>query len=81
MRTNKYLNAKKLAMFGIITPIPRLYITVYLVTTDASKYVIGGILSQGEIGKDRPITYVSRLLNAAKQNYSTILKGIPNDNV
>jgi len=68
-------------MFGTITPIPRFHITVYLVTTDASKYVIGGILSQGEIGKDRSITYVSRLFNAAKQNYSTILKGILSDSV
>jgi len=46
----------------------------FLVTTDASKYAIGGILSQGEIGKDRPIAYTSRLLNAAEQNYSTIEK-------
>jgi len=67
-------------MFGTITSIPRLHITIYLVTIDASKYV-GGIFSQGEIGKDRSITYVSRLLNAAKQNYSTILKGILSDSV
>jgi len=46
----------------------------FLVTTDASKYAIEGILNQGEIGKDRPIAYTSRLLNAAKQNYSTIEK-------
>jgi len=45
----------------------------FLVTTDASKYAIGGILSQGEIGKD-PIAYTSRLLNAAEQNYFTIEK-------
>jgi len=46
----------------------------FLVTTDASKYVIEGILSQGEIGKDRPIAYISCLLSAAEQNYSTIEK-------
>ncbi|KAG5316338.1 POL4 protein, partial [Pseudoatta argentina] len=46
----------------------------FVVTTDASKYAIGGILSQGEIGKDRPIAYTSRLLNSAEQNYSTIEK-------
>lgn len=46
----------------------------FLVTTDASNYAIGGILSQGEIGKDLPIAYTSRILNQAEQNYSTIEK-------
>lgn len=46
----------------------------FIVATDASKYAIGGILSQGIIGKDRPIAYTSRLLNSAEQNYSTIEK-------
>lgn len=44
------------------------------VTTDASGYAIGAILSQGEIGKDRPIAYTSRLLHGAELNYSTIEK-------
>ena len=43
-------------------------------TTDASGYAIGGVLSQGPIGKDLPIAYASRLLNSAEQNYSTIEK-------
>jgi len=43
-------------------------------TTDASGHAIGGILSQGKIGKDLPIAYVSRVLNKAEQNYSTIEK-------
>lgn len=46
----------------------------FIITTDASGYAIGGILSQGTIGKDRPIAYTSRLLSAAEQNYSTIEK-------
>ena len=46
----------------------------FLITTDASKYAVGGILSQGPIGKDRPVAYASRLLNSAEQNYSTIEK-------
>ncbi|XP_032689886.1 uncharacterized protein LOC116853116 [Odontomachus brunneus] len=46
----------------------------FVITTDASGYAIGGILSQGEIGKDLPIAYASRLLNSAEQNYSTIEK-------
>lgn len=46
----------------------------FILTTDASNYAIGGILSQGEIGKDKPIAYASRLLNNAEQNYATIEK-------
>jgi len=44
----------------------------FVVITDASKNAIGGILSQGPVRKDLPISYVSRLLNSAEQNYSTI---------
>lgn len=46
----------------------------FVATTDASGYAIGGILSQGPVGKDLPIAYTSRLLNTAEQNYSTIEK-------
>lgn len=46
----------------------------FVVTTDASGLAIGGVLSQGIIGKDLPISYASRLLNPAEQNYSTIEK-------
>ena len=46
----------------------------FVITTDASGYAIGGVLSQGEIGKDLPIAYTSRLLNNAEKNYSTIEK-------
>jgi len=46
----------------------------FVLTTDASGYAIGGILSQGVVGKDLPIAYASRLLNNAEQNYSTIEK-------
>lgn len=44
----------------------------FLLTTDASSYTIGAILSQGEIGQDKPIAYASRSLNKAEINYSTI---------
>lgn len=43
-------------------------------TTDASGHAIGGVLSQEEIGKDLPIAYVSRTLNKAETNYSTLEK-------
>ena len=44
------------------------------ITTDASGSAIGAVLSQGEIGHDRPIAYASRLLQGAELNYSTIEK-------
>lgn len=43
-------------------------------TTDASNFAIGAVLSQGPIGKDLPIAYASRTLNPAELNYSTIEK-------
>ena len=43
-------------------------------TTDASNFALGAILSQGPIGSDKPIAYASRTLNEHEQNYSTIEK-------
>jgi len=46
----------------------------FIPTCDASGYAIGEVLSQGPVGKDLPISYNSRVLNSAEQNYSTIEK-------
>ncbi|XP_049316307.1 retrovirus-related Pol polyprotein from transposon opus isoform X1 [Bactrocera dorsalis] len=46
----------------------------FILTTDASNTAIGAVLSQGIIGQDRPITYISRSLNKTEENYSTIEK-------
>ena len=46
----------------------------FVLTTDASGFAIGAILSQGKIGQDKPIAFASRNLNQAEQNYSTIEK-------
>lgn len=46
----------------------------FIVTTDASQFAIGAILSQGQINSDKPISYASRTLNPAEINYSTIEK-------
>lgn len=43
-------------------------------TTDASNYAIGAVLSQGPVGQDRPVAYASRTLNSHEINYSTIEK-------
>lgn len=43
-------------------------------TTDASDFAIGAVLSQGSVGKDRPVAYASRTLTKSEQNYSTIEK-------
>lgn len=46
----------------------------FLLTTDASDYAIGAVLSQGPIGNDRPIAYASRTLNQTEERYSTTEK-------
>lgn len=44
----------------------------FLLTTDASAFAIGAVLSQGPIGKDLPIAFASRTLCKAESKYSTI---------
>ncbi|XP_076301613.1 uncharacterized protein LOC143219562 [Lasioglossum baleicum] len=46
----------------------------FVITTDASEYAVGAVLSQGEIGNDLPIAYASRSLNKAERNYSATEK-------
>lgn len=46
----------------------------FIITTDASNFAIGAVLSQGEIGKDKPIHFASRTLNKAEENYSATEK-------
>lgn len=46
----------------------------FVLTTDASNFAIGGILSQGEVGHDLPVAYASRTLNKSEGNYSTTEK-------
>ena len=42
----------------------------FVLTTDASDYAIGAVLSQGKLGHDLPVAYASRLLTKAERNYS-----------
>ena len=46
----------------------------YNITCDASGYAVGGVLSQGEIGKDRPIAYTSRVLRGPELAYEVYEK-------
>jgi hypothetical protein len=46
----------------------------FILTTDASNFVVGAVLLLGEIGKDLPIVYASRNLNNAECNYNTTEK-------
>lgn len=48
--------------------------TQFIVTSDASAFAIGAILSQGEIPNDKPICYASRTLSKAETGYSVIEK-------
>lgn len=46
----------------------------FVLTTDASNYALGAVLSQGPIGKDKPIAFASRTLTKSEERYSTIEK-------
>ena len=43
----------------------------FILICDASGVAIGGILSQGQINKDRPIAYASRVLSDTERKYDT----------
>jgi hypothetical protein len=43
----------------------------FILSTDASDYAISAILRQLHNGKERPISFASRMLNTAERNYRT----------
>lgn len=46
----------------------------FILTTDASNVALGAVLSQGNVGNDKPVAYASRTLNDAETKYSAIEK-------
>lgn len=46
----------------------------FILTTDASNFAIGAVLSQGPIGQDRPVAFASRTLTKTEERYSVIEK-------
>lgn len=46
----------------------------FILTTDASNFAIGAVLSQGIVGSDKPIAFASRKLSDTESRYSTIEK-------
>lgn len=46
----------------------------FIVTTDASQFAVGAVLSQKQNGKDKPLAFASRTLTKTETNYSTIEK-------
>lgn len=46
----------------------------FILTTDASNFAIGAVLSQGPLGSDKPVAYASRTLSDTEGRYSTIEK-------
>lgn len=46
----------------------------FVLTTDASNFALGAVLSQGPIGQDRPVAYASRTLTKTEERYSAIEK-------
>lgn len=46
----------------------------FILTTDASNFALGAVLSQGPIGSDKPIAFASRTLTQTEEKYSAIEK-------
>lgn len=46
------------------------YSKPFTLTTDASDFAIGAVLSQGEVGNDKPIHFASRTLTKTEEKYS-----------
>lgn len=66
---NSFEHAKTLLCNDPILQYPD-YAMSFILTTDASNYALGAVLSQGQVGKDKPVAYASRTLYSSEINYS-----------
>ena len=48
----------------------------FILTTDALGFAVGGILSRGKIGEDKPIAYALRSLSNTEKKYDTYEKEV-----
>ena len=64
---------KKLLCSAPVLEYPR-FDEPFIITTGASNFALGAVLSQGEIGKDPAIAYASRSLHKAETKYHTYEK-------
>lgn len=75
--TQEYINAfercKELLTNAPLLQFPD-FSRPFVITTDASNFALGAVLSQGPIGSDKPVAFASRTLNEAETRYSTIEK-------
>ena len=61
-------NVKEVLCTAPVLQYPR-FDEPFIITTDASYFALGAVLSQGEIGKDLAVAYASRSLHKAELKY------------
>ena len=69
---NQRRSFRKLRRYLCSEPIPQYpdFQKTFKLTTDASEYAVGAILSQESDGVDMPIAYFSKIMNACEQKYA-----------
>lgn len=70
---NSFLELKEALRNVVILQYPD-YNKKFIITTDASNYGLGAVLSQESNGKDLPLQFISRSLSKSEKNYSTTEK-------
>lgn len=70
---NSFKTAKELISNPPILEFPD-FSKKFILTTDASDYAMGSVISQIINGQEKPVAYASKTFNSAEQNYSTIEK-------
>jgi len=70
---NSFEHCKNLLINAPILKYPD-FTQEFILTTDASNFAIGAVLSQGSVPYDRPVAFASRTLNDTETKYSTIEK-------